>query len=304
MVDFELNKPNLYTLNELANHDIEVQFPKFQNTNQQSQSTDSDLGFTLSKHPQSYDQYLSSFKKVRHHLHYGNSFLTNLTASTPIELDMSLSQIFNRSQARYKIKFADDWVCFSPESFVQIQNGIISSYPMKGTIDASVPNAKQHILDDPKETAEHYTIVDLIRNDLSLVATDIEVKRFRYIDLIETNTKSLYQVSSEIVGKLPEDYQFHLGDILFALLPAGSISGAPKKKTVEIIQEAERHHRGFYTGVAFYFDGETIDSCVLIRFIEQTPQGLVYKSGGGITINSKPEEEYQELLDKIYVPGI
>ena len=304
VVDFELNEPRLFTLDQLANHHIEVQFPNFCTTNVETQSTGSNSDFVLSKHPQSYDQYVSSYKKIQHHLHYGNSFLTNLTASTPITLDMNLSQIYNQAQAPYKIKFAEDWVCFSPESFVQIQHGMISSYPMKGTIDASLPNAKQLILNDPKETAEHYTIVDLIRNDLALVASDIEVKRFRYIDLIETNTKSLYQVSSEIMGKLPEDYLVQLGDILFALLPAGSISGAPKKKTVEIIQEAEYHQRGFYTGVAFYFDGETLDSCVLIRFVEQTPQGLVYKSGGGITINSKAEEEYQELLDKIYVPGI
>jgi para-aminobenzoate synthetase component 1 len=91
---------------------------------------------------------------------------------------------------------------------------------------------------------------------------------------------------------------------LFALLPAGSISGAPKVKTLEIIKNAENYERGYYTGTAFYFDGDNLDSCVLIRFIEQTEKGWVYKSGGGITIYSDARKEYQEILDKIYVPTL
>ena len=90
--------------------------------------------------------------------------------------------------------------------------------------------------------------------------------------------------------------------MLLAMLPAGSVSGAPKRKTLEIIREAEGYHRGFYTGVMGLFDGKNIDSGVMIRFVEQTPQGLVYKSGGGITSQSNCEEEYNELIDKIYVP--
>ena len=304
MVDFEGKNPQLFLLHELQEKNIRVRFPHFSTEKDHYTPSETNTEFVISKHPQSYPSYLESYEIVQKHLQYGNSFLTNLTASTAIKLDGNLNQIFEKAQARYKIKYDDQWVCFSPESFVKIQDGRIYTFPMKGTIDATIADAKERILNDPKETAEHYTIVDLLRNDLALVASDIEVKRFRYIDLIETNTKSLYQVSSEIVGKLPADYMTRLGDILFELLPAGSISGAPKKKTIEIIKEAETHLRGYYTGVAFYFDGYSVDSCVLIRFVEQTKDGLVYKSGGGITINSKPQEEYQELLDKIYVPGI
>lgn len=107
------------------------------------------------------------------------------------------------------------------------------------------------------------------------------------------------QVSSEITGKLGADYKSKLGDILFSLLPAGSISGAPKKKTVEIIRHAEGEERGYYTGVCGYFDGESLDSCVLIRYLDE--QGR-YRSGGGITFLSQLEEEYQEMIDKVYVP--
>ena len=175
---------------------------------------------------------------------------------------------------------------------------------MKGTIDATIENAEQVILNDPKETAEHNTIVDLIRNDLSMVAKNVRVEKFRYIEKIITTDKTLLQVSSKITGILEDDFQSRLGDIIFDLLPAGSVSGAPKKKTVEIIQGNENYNRGFYTGVFGYFDGSLLDSGVMIRFIEKTKNGLTYKSGGGITFMSNPESEYQELIDKVYVPII
>ena len=173
---------------------------------------------------------------------------------------------------------------------------------MKGTIDATLPDAERLLLNNEKELAEHFTIVDLIRNDLSMVAKNVKVDRFRYIDHIKTHRHELLQMSSEISGELPENYHERIGDILFEVLPAGSVSGAPKKKTVEIIRAAEQYERGYYTGIFGIFDGENIDSGVMIRFIEQTTDGLIYKSGGGITAKSNFEEEYQELIDKIYVP--
>jgi para-aminobenzoate synthetase component 1 len=150
--------------------------------------------------------------------------------------------------------------------------------------------------------AEHVTIVDLIRNDLSIHAEDVRVEKFRYIDTLETNRKKLLQVSSVISGKLPEDYPARLGEIIFSMLPAGSISGAPKEETLRIIRESEDGLRGYYCGIMGYFDGQDFDSAVLIRFIERKGEGLIYRSGGGITFMSDPEKEYQELIDKIYVP--
>ena len=173
---------------------------------------------------------------------------------------------------------------------------------MKRTIDASLPDAKNKLLKSEKETAEHYTIVDLIRNDLSLVAKNVKVDRFRYIDTIKTHKGELLQISSEISGQLPLDFKEKLGDLIFSMLPAGSISGAPKPKTIEIIKEAEQYDRGYYTGIFGIFDGENIDSGVMIRYFEKTMDGFVFKSGGGITAKSNCEEEYQELIDKIYIP--
>ena len=86
------------------------------------------------------------------------------------------------------------------------------------------------VMDDPKEAAEHATIVDLIRNDLSIVADRVSVSRYRYIDKLQTNRGTILQTSSEIQGTLPDNYRENLGHILFKLLPAGSITGAPKEK--------------------------------------------------------------------------
>ena len=173
---------------------------------------------------------------------------------------------------------------------------------MKGTIDASIENAEQKLMENKKERWEHNTIVDLIRNDLSRVASEVRVTKFRYLEKIKTNRNEIYQTSSEIRGKLPSDWTENLGEILFKLLPAGSISGAPKAKTLEIIEEAEIAPRNYYTGIFGLFDGYSLDSAVCIRFIEQEGDKLFYKSGGGITFMSKVEEEYQEIIDKIYVP--
>ena len=128
--------------------------------------------------------------------------------------------------------------------------------------------------------------MDLIRNDLSIVAEDVTVKKYRYIDRLKTNKGELLQVSSEICGRLPHDFYSNLGEILFSLLPAGSISGAPKPKTLEIIERAEGYERGFYTGIFGWFDGQNLDSAVMIRFVEQNGEQLIFKSGGGITSQS------------------
>lgn len=258
--------------------------------------------FLFAKHPISYEDYQKQFKVVHDNLMFGNSYLTNLTCATPIKTNLSIEEIYKLTQAKYKLNYKNQFVCFSPEIFVQIKNGKISSYPMKGTIDASIPHAKEIILNDEKEAAEHATIVDLIRNDLSLVSNNVTVTNYRFIDELITNDKTLLQVSSEIVGDLEDDFTSQIGTIFDKLLPAGSICGAPKKKTVEIILEAENYNRNFYTGVFGVFDGENVDSAVMIRFIEQENNQLTFKSGGGITAKSECESEFNEMIQKVYVP--
>ena len=250
------------------------------------------------------EAYQTAFEKVKYHLQRGDSYLLNLTFPTGVRSNYSLSGIFDISHARFKLFVPGHFVVFSPEPFVHIRDSRISCCPMKGTIDAAIPGAGLKLLADDKESFEHNTIVDLIRNDLAMVSTNVAVTRSRYLERIHTNRGDLLQMSSEISGDLPVNYTEHIGDILFALLPAGSVTGAPKEKTVEIIRSAESYERGFYTGIFGFFDGHELTSAVSIRFIEQTFDGLVFKSGGGITALSEMESEYHEMIQKIYVPVI
>ena len=299
IIDFEMKKPLVYPLNDINQN--KIQYDIGEQTNAQlSQSIKTK--FRLGKEPVSFEKYRKAFEFVQDNQRNGNSYLTNLTFPTEIKIDIGLKQIFDISRAKYKLWLDDAFVVFSPETFVKIRDQKIFSHPMKGTIDASIPNAKEKILNDAKEMAEHNTIVDLIRNDLSMVSTNVEVTKFRYVDYLRTSEKDLLQVSSEICGDLPDDYSSGIGDIITTLLPAGSISGAPKKKTVEIIQEAEQQKRGYYTGIAGIFDGKNLDSFVMIRFIEKSGNRFFYRSGGGITARSDAKKEYNELIDKVYVP--
>ena len=258
--------------------------------------------FDFKAFPISFDSYADSFHKVKDQILLGNSFLTNLTCETPIQTNLSLKDIFLRSTALYKLWIKNQLVVFSPEIFIRIHERRIHSYPMKGTIDASLPHAESMLLNDVKESAEHATIVDLIRNDLSMVADQVSVERYRYVDTLQTNTGSILQTSSDICGELTPNFHEHLGNLIFTLLPAGSITGAPKRKTMEIIAEAETYNRGFYSGIMGYFDGERLDSAVMIRYIEEREQQQFFKSGGGITFMSDAWSEYNEMIQKVYVP--
>jgi para-aminobenzoate synthetase component 1 len=300
LVDFEMKKPLAFKLTEIDPATLLFDINGVTNVKDKPRADHKKIQFTTQ--PIGLQEFKKKFITVMSHLEYGDSYLTNLTIRTKLDITNSLMDLFLASKAKYKVLYKNSFLVFSPETFVRIRDGRIFSYPMKGTIDAGVPFAREKILNDPKELAEHVTIVDLIRNDLSRISNNVNVTRFRYIDELTAHEKTLLQVSSEIAGNLTGDYQSHLGDILVDLLPAGSVSGAPKQKTVEIIRQAEGEPRGYYTGVLGIFDGVNFDSGVMIRFIERDGSDFYYRSGGGITTQSSAEQEYQEAMDKIYVP--
>lgn len=299
--DYELSEA-FFIPYPLEQRDILFEMPTVSNAS--GRDTTSSAIPNLQANPISFETYRQRFDCIQRGLRRGDSFLANLTIATPITSALTLSDIFSATRAKYKLFVPNRFVCFSPEPFVEIdlQERRIETRPMKGTIDASIPNAEQKILEDPKEKAEHYTIVDLMRSDLARVATDIRVEKFRYVEEVSARERTLLQVSSCISGKIPEKSILKIGDIFRQLLPAGSICGAPKGATRKLIAEAEPSPRGFYSGVFGYFDGSHVDSAVMIRFIAQMADGLRYHSGGGITINSQPESEYREILQKIYLP--
>ena len=133
--------------------------------------------FTTS--PVDFASYNKAFDLVKHEIGEGNTYLLNLTFPTEITGNLNLQDIFYTSHARYKLWFRGKFVVFSPEIFIRIEGQEIASFPMKGTIDADLPNAAEKIIRDVKEMAEHATIVDLIRNDMSIFASDVRVERFR-----------------------------------------------------------------------------------------------------------------------------
>ncbi|WP_193811159.1 aminodeoxychorismate synthase component I [Kaistella flava (ex Peng et al. 2021)] len=299
MVDFVVENVLIYTENELKENSLLIDFQNYTNTNHQQEEKSN---IQLKSFPESKEDYQKGFDIVQQNLKLGNSYLTNYTCKTKIEINLSLEEIFYLSKAKYKVLYKDEFVFFSPETFVEIIDNQIFTHPMKGTIDAAKENAIEVLKNDVKEKAEHYTVVDLLRNDLSMVADEVKVNEFQRIDFLKTNKKNLYAMSSEISGKLKPEFQNKIGSIMKSLLPAGSILGAPKPKTLEIILEAEKYDRGFYTGVCGWFDGKNLDSCVIIRFIEKESGKLYFKSGGGITHLSTFADEYQEMKNKIYVP--
>lgn len=304
LIDYEQQKPIIWPISADNQPIFDYNLNGFSSTPTDEVSPIDLESFYFHKNPLSFEDYQAKFNQVVKAIKAGDSFLVNLSQPTPITTNLSLEAIFRQTKARYRFLLKGQFVCFSPEIFVQIHGNRIASFPMKGTIDAAVPNAASRILEDEKEKAEHATIVDLIRNDLSKVAASVWVEKYRYIDTIETNEKRLLQVSSEIAGIIQPNLEGRYGSILKELLPAGSICGAPKPSTLSIINRAEQYTRGYYTGIVGYFDGDqTFDSAVMIRFIEQTQDGqLVFKSGGGITARSQAQDEYQELIDKVYLP--
>ncbi len=300
VVDFEMKKPLLFPLNEIDPELILYAVEGQTNAGDEKVTTTPEIQFEA--FAPDFEVYQRIYDKVMWHLQRGDSYLLNLTQAIPVATNLSLKELFHRSNARYKLCITDHCVVFSPEPFIKIHDGIISTHPMKGTIDAGPPNAEMLLTDNPKELAEHYTIVDLLRNDLNMIAEKVRVERFRYVEKIRTTKGELLQTSSQINGQLPNNFTQNLGDILIKLLPAGSVSGAPKKKTVEIIQRTEGYKRGYYTGVFGVFDGKNLNSAVMIRYIEKNADGFVFKAGGGITVNSRVEDEYQEMIQKVYLP--
>ena len=308
VINYPGTKAYVRKLTEIGQHECLYDFEGTTNAHDIDTATSSQP-VTWHITPPSFETYRQNFETVKRNILAGNSYLTNLTCQAPVECNLSLKSIFLRAKGKYKLLLSDPtspqhghFVCFSPETFVRIKKGRIYSYPMKGTLDASIPHAEQVLMADEKEAAEHATIVDLIRNDLSRVATEVRVDKYRYVDVLHTNKGDILQTSSEISGKLPDGYPTRLGDILAAQLPAGSITGAPKDETMRIINEAEDYERGYYTGIMGIYDKGELNSAVMIRFVEQNEHGTFFKAGGGITSKSDCIKEYEEVIQKMYLP--
>lgn len=248
--------------------------------------------------PPDKEKVITYIKALQKEMQYGFSYLVNYCSQSEVSISRSIQTLFDQSAAPFTVWFEDHFISFSPEAFVNVTGNLIETTPMKGTgFDGA------RLLADQKEQAEHATVVDLLRNDLGRVAENITVGEYRYLtEIPQRDGRTLYQTSTRITGEMPTGWRATIGEWLPKLLPAGSISGAPKKKTLELIHKYESEQRGFFTGVAVLFDGQNLMSSVLIRYLDLAARPLKFRSGAGITIYSDPEEEYQEILNKVYIP--
>jgi para-aminobenzoate synthetase component 1 len=251
--------------------------------------------------------YLESIQKVKDYIYSGDIYQINFTQRFNCLLNSSPYTIYERLRSTNPAPFASymnfgegEIICCSPERFIQVRNGIIETRPIKGTIargttlKEDMKNRK--ILEtSEKDKSELLMIVDLERNDIGRISETGSVKVTELFSIEEYAT--LFQQVATITGKLKSDIS--TADILKATFPGGSITGAPKIRAMEIIDELEPTARNIYTGSIGYiaFDG-SIDLNIVIRTILCKENKAYFQVGGGIVWDSDPESEYQESLLK------
>ncbi|ADY84124.1 p-aminobenzoate synthetase [Acinetobacter pittii PHEA-2] len=254
-------------------------------------------------------QYFDAFYKIQEYIKAGDCYQINLTQEFKAKF---LGSLLNKAEDLWQLTNApyagylklDDFelLSCSPELFIEFnQNKQIKTRPIKGTMPR-YENAekdfisKQTLKNSQKDQAENVMIVDLLRNDLSIYANTGSVKTTKLFEIESFN--QVHHMVSEIVATLKDD--INPMQMLLSALPGGSITGAPKIRAMQIIEELEESARGAYCGTLGYFNFDGTGRWnILIRSFQQYQNQLSLWAGGGITIASNAEAEYQESLDKV-----
>ena len=253
------------------------------------------------------EEYAKSIHMIKRHLEKGDSYQINLTqpkeyqiSGNPFDLYMSMREYIQPHYGMYLNPGNTQILSFSPERFFQSSNGSIESFPMKGTR----PRSDDSIQDDrlagelynsEKDRAEHLMIVDLIRNDIGKVSKYGSVEVANLYGL--KSFKTVHQMVSRIHGKLKNGVRET--DIIQALFPGGSITGAPKERSMAIIDSLENYQRGIYTGALGTISSNgNMDFNIAIRTMTTEDNVATYPVGGGIVWDSDPLEEWQEAQQK------
>ena len=253
------------------------------------------------------EQYLANVKKAKEYIREGDIF--QVVPSQRFEVDnppdsfdvYRMLRTTNPSPYLYYFDHDDYAIAgASPEMLVSVNDGVIINKPIAGTIKRGLTNDEDKkneltLINDPKERAEHTMLVDLGRNDVGKVSKFGSVKVAEYMT-VERYSKVMHLVST-VKGELADDKRPI--DALMALLPAGTLSGAPKVRAMEIIDELETTKRGLYGGTVGYlaFDG-SIDTCIAIRTVLFKNGKAYVQAGGGVVADSDPEKEFEESVNK------
>jgi anthranilate synthase component 1 len=254
------------------------------------------------------ERYCAMVEKAKHYIHEGDIFQVVLSNRLEADIEGSLFDTYRvlrtLNPSPYMFYFSSDTIEIagaSPETLVKLQDGKLFTFPLAGTRsrgksleeDAAL---EQELLADPKELAEHNMLVDLGRNDLGkiskfssvLVAKYLSIERFSHVMHIGSTIQSHIQEGKTAL------------DAIDAVLPAGTLSGAPKLRACEIINELENNKRGIYGGAIGYIDfSGNMDTCIAIRIAYKKNGKVFVRSGAGIVADSVPEREYQECSSKI-----
>ncbi|MBK5269686.1 MAG: anthranilate synthase component I family protein, partial [Bacteroidia bacterium] len=257
------------------------------------------------------EKYISVVRQLKQHIlrgdcyeiNYCQEFFAEHSVIDPVAVYKKLSAVSpNPFSALYKMN--DQWlICASPERFLKKRGNEILSQPIKGTSKRNVTDAdddkgnKDELLHSAKDRSENVMIVDLVRNDLAKVCEEGTVKVDELFGIY--SFPQLHQMISTVSGELKENVAF--SDIIRATFPMGSMTGAPKKRVMEMIEKYETTKRGIFSGAVGYIspDGD-FDFNVVIRSIMYNAASgyLSYQAGSAITFNSDPEKEWEECILK------
>lgn len=256
-------------------------------------------------------EYIHIIEQLKQHIlrgdcyeiNYCQEFYAEAVQVNPLSLYQQLTAISPNPFACYYKYENQHLLCASPERFLQKKGTKLISQPIKGTIQRNLQNKEtdlqlvQELKESEKDKSENVMVVDLVRNDMSKVCNEGSVTVGELFGIY--SFPQVHQMISTIEGELDENVLFSA--ILKACFPMGSMTGAPKKRVMELIEQYEKTKRGLYSGAVGYFtpDGD-FDFNVVIRSIlyNTSNQYLGYLVGGGITFYSDPEKEYEECLLK------
>ena len=253
------------------------------------------------------EQYCSMVERAKEYIREGDIFQVVLSNRLEADFEGSLLDTYRIlrtiNPSPYMFYFSSDDIEIagaSPETLVKLENGVLHTFPLAGTRPrgktAEEDNAlERELLADEKEKAEHNMLVDLGRNDLGKISKfgTVEVEKYMSIE----RYSHVMHIGSTVRGEIREDRS--AADAVNAVLPAGTLSGAPKIRACEIINELENNKRGIYGGAIGYLDFTgNLDTCIAIRIAFKKNGKVFVRSGAGIVADSVPENEYHECINK------
>lgn len=253
------------------------------------------------------EKYCEMVNKAKYHIHEGDIFQIVLSNRLEADFEGSLLDTYrvlrtvNPSPYMFYFSGLDVEVAgASPETLVKLENGVLHTFPLAGTRprgkdEEEDKRLKEELLADPKEIAEHEMLVDLGRNDIGKISKFGSVKVETHKEVL--NFSHVMHIGSTVRGEIRDDL-----DALSAvesILPAGTLSGAPKIKACQLINDLEDNKRGIYGGAIGYIDFTgNLDTCIAIRIAYRKNGKVFVRSGAGIVADSVPENEYRECINK------